>query len=58
MSRYSWLIGSLFLVVSALSFAEQPAAADSRAMILAVDPVPLVAETSGGKRSFHIESRG
>ncbi|MGI6853395.1 DUF192 domain-containing protein [Mesorhizobium sp. 1B3] len=56
MSRYSWLIASIFLAVSSVSFSGVPtAAADNRAMMLPVDPVPLVAETSGGNRSFRIE---
>lgn len=56
MSRYSWLIASIFLAVSSLPLVGAPvAAADSQAMILPVDPVPLIAETSSGKRSFRIE---
>lgn len=56
MSRYCWLIASIFLAVSSVSFPGVPAAAaDNQAMILPVDPVPLVAETSGGDRSFRIE---
>lgn len=56
MSRYFWLIVSFFLAASSVSLVGMPAAAaDSRAMILPVDPVPLVAETSGGNRSFSIE---
>ena len=33
----------------------QPTAADDQAMRLPVDPVPLIAETASGERSFRIE---
>ena len=36
-------------------YSQEPSAADSRAMILPVDPTPLVAVTKGGERSFSIE---
>lgn len=56
MSRYAWLIAFIVLAVSSVSFALPPRAfADGQAMVLPVDPAPLVAETSGGNRSFRIE---
>jgi len=59
MSRYSWLIaGMLLVVIGASSFylaTQSPTAADGRAMVLPVDPDPLIAETSSGERSFSVE---
>ncbi|ANT52080.1 DUF192 domain-containing protein [Mesorhizobium amorphae] len=40
---------------SAYFYSQQPTAADGQAMILPVDPTPLVAETKSGERSFSIE---
>ncbi|AMX98816.1 DUF192 domain-containing protein [Mesorhizobium ciceri] len=45
-----------FVVATGAFFhSQQPASADSRAMILAVDPQPLVVVTKGGGRSFSVE---
>jgi uncharacterized membrane protein (UPF0127 family) len=43
------------LVVALALFQAQRSFADGRAMILPVDPAPLVVVTSGGERSFDIE---
>ena len=40
---------------SAYFYSQQPTAADGKAMILPVDPTPLVAVTKSGERSFSIE---
>jgi uncharacterized membrane protein (UPF0127 family) len=56
MSRYSWLIASIFLTVLSMSIGWSPSAmADNDAMMLPTDPERLVAETRGGNRSFRIE---
>ncbi len=43
------------IATGAFFHSQRQASADSRAMILAVDPQPLVAVTKGGERSFSIE---
>jgi uncharacterized membrane protein (UPF0127 family) len=48
------IAAALFATVFAF-FQIQQTFADNRAMILPVDPVPLVAVTDGGERSFSIE---
>ncbi|RUU47612.1 DUF192 domain-containing protein [Mesorhizobium sp. M6A.T.Ca.TU.002.02.2.1] len=62
MTHRNWLTTGVvcaaiaFVVATGAFFhSQQPALADSRAMILAVDPQPLVAVTKGGERSFSIE---
>ncbi len=59
MSRLSWLIGIVLVAVTAASTLyvarHSPTAAEGQAMILAVDPTPLIAETSAGERRFDIE---
>ncbi len=58
MNHKKWLM--MGAVVAALFSApflapQQQAFADGQAMLLPVDPVPLLVETVGGKRSFDIE---
>ncbi|WP_404926505.1 DUF192 domain-containing protein [Mesorhizobium sp. ORM16] len=62
MTHRNWLAtgvicAAIALVVATGAFFHslQPASADRRAMILAVDPQPLVAVTKGGERSFSVE---
>jgi uncharacterized membrane protein (UPF0127 family) len=58
MAYKKWLTASAIVVavVAALAvFQIQQTFADGRAMILPVDPTPLVAVTDGGERSFRIE---
>ncbi|RWN99579.1 DUF192 domain-containing protein [Mesorhizobium sp.] len=62
MSYRNWLTtgvvcAAIAFVIAAGAFfhSQRPASADSRAMILAVDPQPLVAVTKGGERSFSVE---
>ena len=46
---------ALVVATGAYFYSQEPSAADSRAMILPVDPTPLVAVTKSGERSFSIE---
>lgn len=62
MANRIWLTAGAICAVIAVAaatgvyfYSQEPSAADSRAMILPVDPTPLVAVTKGGERSFSIE---
>ena len=59
MVRKIWLaVAAVVAIVAALGIylsLPQPTAASSQAMLLPVDPVPLIAETAAGERSFRIE---
>jgi uncharacterized membrane protein (UPF0127 family) len=59
MVRRYWLAaGAIAIAVAAVVLyvgLQSPTSADSRAMILPVDPDPLIIETSHGERSFTIE---
>ncbi|MER9948784.1 DUF192 domain-containing protein [Mesorhizobium sp. M0047] len=62
MAHRNWLAAgvvcaviAVIIAAGAFFYSERPTAADSRAMILAVDPTPLVVVTKGGDRSFSIE---
>jgi uncharacterized membrane protein (UPF0127 family) len=59
MKRNYWLTaGAVAIAAIAVIFyvgLESPSSADSRAMILPVDPDPLIVETAEGERSFTIE---
>lgn len=57
MHNRKWLAaGAVVVALVALAFVQaQQTFADSRAMILPVDPVPLVVVTGAGERSFTVE---
>lgn len=58
MTHRNWLtVGALCaaIVLAVYFSALKPSAADGQAMMLPVDPTPLVAVTSSGKHSFSIE---
>jgi len=62
MANRIWLTAGAICAVIAIAaatgayfYSQEPSAADSRALILPVDPSPLVAVTKGGERSFSIE---
>ena len=62
MAHRNWLTASVMCAViavvvaaGAFFYSDRPTSADSRAMILPVDPTPLVVVTKGGDRSFSIE---
>ncbi|MFB9980150.1 DUF192 domain-containing protein [Mesorhizobium kowhaii] len=62
MAHRNWLtagvvcaIVAVVVAAGAYFYSDRPTAADSRAMILPVDPAPLVVVTKGGDRSFSIE---
>jgi uncharacterized membrane protein (UPF0127 family) len=62
MAHRNWLtagaISAAMALVAATGvyfYSQEPTSADSRAMILPVDPTPLVAVTKSGERSFSIE---
>ncbi|WP_027057104.1 DUF192 domain-containing protein [Mesorhizobium loti] len=62
MAHRNWLtagimcaIAAVIVAASAFFYFQVPSAADSRAMILPVDPTPLVVATKNGNRSFSIE---
>jgi len=59
MTNRTWLAaGSVLfcaIVAVAIYMFMQQSAADSRAMILPVDPAPLLAETDEGRKSFSVE---
>jgi len=48
-------IVAVVVAAGAYFYSDRPTAADSRAMVLPVDPAPLVVVTKGGDRSFSIE---
>ena len=62
MTRRNWLTAGVWCAAAAVIIAagaffyfQVPSAADGRAMILPVDPAPLVVVTKDGNRSFSIE---
>ena len=62
MAHRNWLtagvlcaIAAVIVASGAFFYSERPTSADSRAMILPVDPTPLVVVTKDGNRSFSIE---
>ncbi|MER8462575.1 DUF192 domain-containing protein [Mesorhizobium sp. M1409] len=62
MAHRNWLTAGVVCAViavivaaGAFFYSGRPTSADSRAMILPVDPAPLVVVTKGGDRSFSIE---
>ncbi|MDX8478769.1 DUF192 domain-containing protein [Mesorhizobium sp. VK24D] len=58
MAYRNWLTAGALCVAMAFAvyfYALSPGSADGQAMILPVDPTPLVAETGSGERSFSIE---
>ncbi|TPN48743.1 MULTISPECIES: DUF192 domain-containing protein [unclassified Mesorhizobium] len=62
MAHRNWLTAGVICAVAAVIIAagaffyfQVPSAADGRAMLLPVDPTPLVAVTKSGERSFSIE---
>lgn len=52
MARKSWLVAAVFLACFSL---QKPITAQEQAMLLPVDPQPLVVETDAGERAFTIE---
>jgi uncharacterized membrane protein (UPF0127 family) len=46
---------AVIIATGAYFYSQQASSADNRAMILPVDPTPLVAVTKGGEKSFSIE---
>ncbi|TPN29037.1 DUF192 domain-containing protein [Mesorhizobium sp. B2-3-3] len=48
-------VAAVIIAAGALFYFQVPSAADGRAMILPVDPAPLIAVTKNGERSFSIE---
>ncbi|MEO5759965.1 MAG: DUF192 domain-containing protein [Mesorhizobium sp.] len=46
---------AVIVAAGAYFYSQEPSAADSREMILPVDPAPLVAVTKSGDRSFSVE---
>lgn len=62
MAHRNWLTASalcaaiaVIVAAGAFFYSQQPTSADGRAMILPVDPQPLIAVTKSGERSFSIE---
>lgn len=62
MTHRNWLTAGVMCAVvavivaaGAFFYSENSSAADGQAMILPVDPTPLVAVTKSGERSFSIE---
>jgi len=62
MIKRNWLtagvmcaVAAVIVAATAFFYSGQPSAADGRAMILPVDPAPLIAVTKKGERSFSIE---
>ncbi|UVK36773.1 DUF192 domain-containing protein [Mesorhizobium sp. AR10] len=62
MAHRNWLTAGAFcaaiaiiIAAGAYFYSQEPTSADSRTMILPVDPTPLVAVTKSGERSFSIE---
>ncbi|TJV04315.1 MAG: DUF192 domain-containing protein [Mesorhizobium sp.] len=62
MAHRNWLTAGVICAVAAVIIAagaffyfQLPSAAEGRAMVLPVDPTPLVAVTKSGERSFSIE---
>ena len=62
MAHRNWLtagamcaVAAVIVATGAFFYFQVPSAADSRAMVLPVDPAPLVAVTKNGERSFSIE---
>ncbi|TPK58894.1 DUF192 domain-containing protein [Mesorhizobium sp. B2-4-15] len=48
-------VAAVIIAAGAFFYFQVPSAADGRAMILPVDPAPLIAVTKNGERSFSIE---
>lgn len=63
MAQKSWFtagtlcaaLAAIGLAIGSYLYSERPSAADGTAMMLPVDPAPLVAVTDGGERKFTIE---
>ena len=62
MAHRNWLtagtmcaVAAVIIATGAFFYFQAPCAADDRAMILPVDPAPLVAVTKSGERSFSVE---
>ena len=58
MAHRNWLTAGVFsaaIVFLVHLYSLQPSSADGQAMVLPVDPAPLVAVTGSGKHSFSIE---
>ncbi|WP_214471882.1 DUF192 domain-containing protein [Mesorhizobium sp. dw_380] len=62
MAHRNWLtagvmgvVAAVMIAAGALFYFQLPSAADGQAMILPIDPAPLVAVTKTGERSFSIE---
>ncbi|MBZ9676899.1 DUF192 domain-containing protein [Mesorhizobium sp. ES1-1] len=62
MAHRNWLTAgvmvaaiAVIVAVSAFFYFQKPSVADGQAMMLPVDPAPLVAVTKGGEHSFSIE---
>lgn len=60
MARKNWLTAvcaaiAVIIAAGVYFYSQEPTSADSRAMVLPVDPTPLVAVTRAGERSFTIE---
>jgi len=62
MAHRNWLtagaicaVAAVIIAAGAFFYLQVPSAADSRAMVLPVDPTPLVVVTKDGNRSFSIE---
>jgi uncharacterized membrane protein (UPF0127 family) len=62
MAHRNWLTAralciaiALIVATGAFFHSQEPTSADGRAMILPVDPTPLVAVTKSGERSFSVE---
>ena len=62
MAHRNWLTAgalcaaiAIIIAAGAYFYSQEPTSADSRAMILPVDPTPLVVATKDGDRSFSIE---
>jgi uncharacterized membrane protein (UPF0127 family) len=65
MAHRNWLTAgalcitiALIVATGAFFYSQEPTSADGQAMILPVDPTPLVAATKSGERSFSVEIAG